>query len=90
MYRSTFFPNSAVVGGDSSGSRPGHFTPGEKAPLYELYKWLGGPRADLEHLEKRKLLSLTGTRTLALGRPLRRQSLYILRYPGFSVYIMSV
>jgi hypothetical protein len=32
IYKSTFFLNSALVGGEWSASRPGRFTPGESAP----------------------------------------------------------
>jgi hypothetical protein len=43
---------SALVGGEWSASRPGRFTPGERAP--STY-WIGGwegPRAGLDDMEK--------------------------------------
>jgi hypothetical protein len=45
---------SALVGGEWSASRPGRFTPGEKAPGTH---WKGGwvaPRASLDDMEKWK------------------------------------
>jgi hypothetical protein len=81
IYRSTFFLTWALAGGELSASRPGRFTPGEKAPGTH---WIGGwvdPRADLDGLKKRKFLTLPGLEL----RPLSRsacQSLYRLRYPG--------
>jgi hypothetical protein len=60
MYRSTFFLTSALAGGEWSASRPGRFTPGEKAPGTH---WIGGwvgPRAGLDDVEKRKFLTLPG------------------------------
>jgi hypothetical protein len=48
------FLTSALVGGEWSASRPGHFTPGERAPGTH---WIGGwvdPRAGLDDVEKRK------------------------------------
>jgi hypothetical protein len=41
-----------------------------------------GPRADLEDVEKRELLTLPGLELRPLCRPARSQSLYRLRYPG--------
>jgi hypothetical protein len=58
---------SALVGGEWSTSRPGRFTPGEKAPGSH---WIGGSvdlRAGLDDLEKRKFLALPGLE-LRLGR----------------------
>jgi hypothetical protein len=42
------------------------------------------PRAGLDDMEKRKLLSLPGLELRPLGHPDRNQSLYRLSYPGFS------
>jgi hypothetical protein len=39
-------------------------------------------RASLDGLEKRKFLPPPGLELRPLGRPVRRQSLYRLRYPG--------
>jgi hypothetical protein len=82
MYRSTFFLTSALVGGEWSVSRPGCFTPAERA-LGTL--WIGGwvgPRASLEDMENRKFLTLPGLELKLLGRLARNQSLYRLLSPG--------
>jgi hypothetical protein len=76
------FLNSALTGGEWSASRPGRFTPGERAPGT---RWIGGwvnPRAGLDDIEERKFLTLPGLELRILGRPARYQSLYRLRYPG--------
>jgi hypothetical protein len=73
---------SALVGGEWSASRPGRFTPGERAPGTH---WIGGwvdPRASMEDLEKRKFFTLPGLELPSLSRQARIQSLYRLRYPG--------
>jgi hypothetical protein len=47
-----FFLTSALVGGEWSASRPGRFTPEERAPGTH---WIGGwvdPRASLDEIEK--------------------------------------
>jgi hypothetical protein len=54
------FLSSALAGGEWSASRPGRFTPGERAPGTH---WIGGwfdPRAGLDDSEKRKFLTLPG------------------------------
>jgi hypothetical protein len=51
---------SALAGGAWSASRSGRFTPGERDPCTH---WIGSwvsLRADLEDVEKRKLLPLLG------------------------------
>jgi hypothetical protein len=81
MYRFTFFLTLALAGGEWAASRPGHFTPGEKAPGTQ---WIGGwvdPRAGLDDLKKRKFLTLPGLELRPLGHPARSQSPYRLRYP---------
>jgi hypothetical protein len=40
------------------------------------------PRAGLDDVEKRTLLTLPGLELRPLGRPARSQSLYRLRYPS--------
>jgi hypothetical protein len=53
------FLTSALAGGKWSASRPGRFTPGERAPGTN---WIGGwvgPRAGLDNTEK--ILDPTGT-----------------------------
>jgi hypothetical protein len=72
------FLTSALVRGEWTASRPGRFTPGERAP--GTY-WIGGwvdPRAGVNDLEKRKFLTLPGLELRPLGRPARSQSLYRL------------
>jgi hypothetical protein len=59
--------------------------PRGKRPRYPLDRSLGGPRASLDDLEKRKFLTLPGFELRPLGRPGRSQSLYRLRYPGFLI-----
>jgi hypothetical protein len=56
-YSSTHSLTSALDGGEWSASRPGRFTPRERAPGTH---WLGGcvgPRAVLDAVVKRKILS---------------------------------
>jgi hypothetical protein len=56
--------------------------PEERAPGTH---WIGGwvdPRAGLDSAEKRKFLTLPGLELRPLGRPVRSQSLYRLRYHG--------
>jgi hypothetical protein len=75
------FLTSALVRGEWSASRPSRFTPGERASGTH---WIGGcvgPRAGLDDVEKKKFLTLLGLEPQLLGRPVRSQSLYPLRYP---------
>jgi hypothetical protein len=58
--------------------RPFRFTPGEKAPGTHCIGGWVDPRAGLDDMEKWKFLTLPGLEL----RPLGRQSLYRLRYPG--------
>jgi hypothetical protein len=68
------FLTSALVGGELSISRPGRFTPGERAPGTH---WIGcwvdlRARLDnLEDLERRKFLTPQGLELRLLGRPAR-------------------
>jgi hypothetical protein len=48
-----------------------------------------GPRADLNDAKKRKILTLTGIELRPLDRRARSQSLYRLRYPGFSAKLLE-
>jgi hypothetical protein len=48
------FLTSALVGGEWSASHPGHFTPGERAPVTLCIGGWVGPRAGLDDMEKRK------------------------------------
>jgi hypothetical protein len=73
---------SALAGDEWSTSRPGRYTPRESA---HSTHWIGGsvdPRAGLDDLEKRKLLTLPRLELRPLGRPARIQPLFRLRYPG--------
>jgi hypothetical protein len=49
-----------------------------------------GPRANLDNVEKRKFFSLPGLELRSLGRPVRRQSLYRLRYPGSYIALLVI
>jgi hypothetical protein len=60
--------------------------PGERA--LGTY-WIGGwvdPRAGLDDVQKRKILTLMGLELRPLCSPPRSQSLYRLSYPGVAVY----
>jgi hypothetical protein len=77
------FLTSALLGDEWSASRPGRFTPEERAPGIH---WIGGwvcPRAGLDDVEKRKFLTLPVLELRPLRRPARSESLYRLIYPGF-------
>jgi hypothetical protein len=82
-YRSTHSLTSALDGGEWSASRPGRFTPGERAPGTH---WIGGwvgPRAVPYAVVKRKIPSSRrelNPRTLIVQ--LVAQSLYRLSYHG--------
>jgi hypothetical protein len=66
-------------------------------PLYPRERalgthWLGGwmgPKAGLDDVEKRKFLTLPRLELRPLVRPVRNQSLYRLRYPGFQYQAMN-
>jgi hypothetical protein len=76
------FLTSALFGGECSASRPGPFTPRERA---SVTRWIGGwvdPRAGLDDVEKKKYLILPGLEVRPVGRPARSRSLYRLRYFG--------
>jgi hypothetical protein len=59
-----------------SALRPCRFTSSERT-----YCWVD-LRVGLDDVEKKKFLTLTGLEFRPLGRPVRSQSLYRLRYPG--------
>jgi hypothetical protein len=76
------FLTSALVGGEWTASRPGRFTPGERAPgTHFIGDWVG-PRTSLDTVEKRKFLTLSGLELRPLHRPACSQLLYRLCYPG--------
>jgi hypothetical protein len=51
---------SALDGGERSASRPGSFTPEERAPRRPLDKRLGGPQSRSERYGEKKILPLPG------------------------------
>jgi hypothetical protein len=52
------FLTSTLVGAEQSASRPGRFTPGERAPgTHWIGSWVG-PRAGLDDVEARIILPL--------------------------------
>jgi hypothetical protein len=76
------FLTSALDGGEWSASRPGRFTPGERAPgTHWIGSWIG-PRTGLDNVERRKILPLPGLEPQPLDHPSRSQSIHRLRYPG--------
>jgi hypothetical protein len=58
MYRSTLFLTSELVGGESSASRPGRFTLGERTSCIICTGGSVGLRTGLDDAEKRKFLTL--------------------------------
>jgi hypothetical protein len=77
-----YFIISAIAGGEWSASRPDSFTPSERASGTH---WIGGlvdPRASLDDVEKRKLLTLPWLELRPLGRPARNQTLHRVCYVG--------
>jgi hypothetical protein len=69
------FLTSALVEGEWSVSRSGHFTPGEGIRgIHWIGGWVGS-RAGLNDVENRKFLTLSGLELRPFGRPARSQSL---------------
>jgi hypothetical protein len=76
------FLTSALVGGEWSASRPGHFNPrGNISGTQWIGSWVG-PRAGLDDVDEREILTLPGLELRPLGRPNHIQSLYLLSFPG--------
>jgi hypothetical protein len=72
----------ALASVEWSASRPGRFTPGERAPgTHWIGDWVD-PRIGLDDMEKRKFLTPLGLKLQPLGHPAHSQSLYRLHYPG--------
>jgi hypothetical protein len=69
------FLTSALVGGEWSGTRSGHFTPGERAIGTHWRGGSVGPSTGLDDKEKRKFMPLPGLERQPLGRPAHSQSL---------------
>jgi hypothetical protein len=65
------FLTSALAGGEWSASRPGRFTPGERAPDTHYIGGCMDSRAGLDVVEKRKFLTLPGLELRPLGCPTR-------------------
>jgi hypothetical protein len=76
------FLTSALAGGEWSPSRPGRFTPTERAPGTHWIRGWVDPRAGPDDVQKRKFLTLAVLELRPFGSPARRQLLYRLRYPG--------
>jgi hypothetical protein len=76
------FLTSALVGGEWSVSRPGRFTPAERAPSTHWKEGWVGPRSSLDDVEKRKILTPAGLELRPLCSPTFSQSLYRRRSPG--------
>jgi hypothetical protein len=72
---SHIYLTSALAGVEWSGSRPGRFIPGERAPGTHWKGGYVGLRDGLDALENRPL-----------GCSAHSQSLYRLRYPGSPLY----
>jgi hypothetical protein len=67
---------SVLVGDKWSPSRPDRFTSGERASGTD---WIGGwvdPRAGLDDMVKKQILTLPGLAPRPLGRPASSQSIY--------------
>jgi hypothetical protein len=71
------FFTSALAGGEWSTSRPGRFTPGERASATH-WGWVD-PRTVPNDMENRKFLNLPGLELRPLRLPDRSHSLYRLR-----------
>jgi hypothetical protein len=78
------FLTSALVGSEWSASRPGRFTPKERAPGTHWIRGWVGPRTGLDAVENRTILPLPVFELRPLRRPTLSQSLYRQRYPGSS------
>jgi hypothetical protein len=80
------FFSSALAAGEWSASRPGRFTPAERAPgTHWIAGWVDST-AGLDDLEKGKFLTLLGLELRSPGRPARSQSLYRLHYYYYYYY----
>jgi hypothetical protein len=83
------FLTLALVEGEWLGSRPGRFTPGERALGTHWIGGMMGPIAGLDDVANKNFLTLPGLEPLPLGRPAHSQSLYLLSYPGSSCSFCS-
>jgi hypothetical protein len=79
--QSHIFMTLALVEGEWPASHLGRFRPGERGPgTHSVGGWVD-PRADLDNVEKRKILTLPGLELRPLGHPAHSQSLTRIRYP---------
>jgi hypothetical protein len=63
MYSATHSLTSALDGGEWSASRPGRFTPSDRAlHIHWIGSWVG-PGAGIDRVVKRKFPALAGIRT---------------------------
>jgi hypothetical protein len=65
------FLTSALTGGEWLASCPGRFTARERAPGTDWIEGSVDPRAVLDDVEKRKILTLQELELRPLGRPAR-------------------
>lgn len=73
-----------------SDSRPGRFSPGEKAAgTHWVRDWVG-PRSGLDEVENRKFLALPGLELRPFGSPASRQSQCRLRYLSPFKHMMGI
>jgi hypothetical protein len=79
---STHSLTSALDGGEWSASRPGRFTPRERASGTHWIRGWVGPRAVLEAVVKRKIPSSRRESNPIPDRPARSPALYQLSYHG--------
>jgi hypothetical protein len=71
------FLTLALVGGEWSPSHPGHFISGERDPGTHWIGWVD-TNAGLDHMEKRKFLTLLGLELWPLSRPACSQGASII------------
>jgi hypothetical protein len=80
IYKSTILDSRAIDGGGWWASRPGRFTPGERAPGIH---WIGdcvGPRAGLDAVEKIKISFQLGFEPRPSDEPLYRLQVFMAQY----------
>jgi hypothetical protein len=72
------FFTSTLFRSEWSASRPGRFTPGERASIIHFIRSWVGPKAGVGDVEKRQFFTIPGLELWSLNRPARTQSLYRL------------
>jgi hypothetical protein len=78
---------SELVGDEWSDSRPGPFTPGERAPCTHRIGNSVGRRAGLDDVEWRKILSLSGLELRPLGPPARSYTDCAIPAPEYVIIV---